>query len=81
MPFNIGPGELVILVIIATQLAIPVLVVVLLVRWARDRGRNSVPDPRAVLAERLAQGEITEEQFRTAMEALGYPSPGQPRGG
>jgi uncharacterized membrane protein len=40
-----------------------------------------VPDPRAVLAERFAQGEITEEQFRTAMEALGHPSPRQPGGG
>jgi uncharacterized membrane protein len=82
MPFNIGPAELiVIMVIIAVLVAIPVLAVVLFVRWASDRGRSSVPDPRAVLAERLAQGEITVGQFRTAMAALGHSSPGRPRGG
>jgi uncharacterized membrane protein len=69
------------MVILAVLVAVPVLAVVLLVRWAAARGRSSVPDPRAVLAERFAQGEITEEQFRTAMEALGHPSPRQPGGG
>lgn len=32
----------------------------------------SSPDPRAILAERLARGEITPEAFDTAMRALGY---------
>ena len=30
------------------------------------------PDPRAILAERLARGEITPGEFDTAMRALGY---------
>lgn len=37
--------------------------------------RKSAEDPRAVLAERLALGEITRAEFDTAMHALGYGDP------
>jgi hypothetical protein len=32
-------------------------------------------DPRAVLATRLTQGEISREEFDTAMRALGFGAP------
>lgn len=44
--------------------------------WLFDAGRKlRRPDPRAVLAERLALGQITHEEFETAMRALGYTTP------
>jgi uncharacterized membrane protein len=71
MPFvsGIGPGELIILFV-------PFVVLVVLVvalRAARGRDLPSMPDPRVVLAGRLARGEITRDEFDTAMRALGFP--------
>jgi hypothetical protein len=72
MPLGLSPLHL--LVILAIY-ALPVAFVVLLVMAVRRRP----PDPRAVLAARLARGEITREQFDTAMVALGFaPEPPPP---
>jgi len=57
-----------ILAIAAVELGIPILALVLIIRYVQSRSR---PDARAILAERLARGEITREQFGTAMHALG----------
>ena len=68
MPFSMGLGEqLVVLVVGVMTLALPIAIVVLLVRVAR----RPAPDPRALLAERLARGEITRDEFDAAMRALG----------
>ena len=68
MPFSVGLGEqLMVLVVAVMTLALPIAIVVLLVRVAR----RPAPDPRAGLAERLTRGEITREEFDTAMRALG----------
>jgi uncharacterized membrane protein len=82
MPFinGIGPGEIIILFIIAAMIGVPILVLVLVVRGSRPVSPQAGPswgtaDPRAVLAERLARGEITREEFDTAMRALGYLPP------
>ena len=73
MPFNVGPAELVIVLIIAAIIAIPVLLVIWLAGAARSRAdQPSSPDPRAVLADRLARGDITRAEFDTAMRALGF---------
>ena len=75
MPFNAGPGELIIILVVALlTIALPVAVVWLLVQSAR----RPVRDPRATLADRLARGEITRDEFDTAMRALGY-AEGPPR--
>jgi uncharacterized membrane protein len=69
MPFNAGPAELIMILVVAFMtLALPVAVVLLLIR----AGKRSDPDPRVTLADRLAKGEITREEFDTAMRALGY---------
>jgi uncharacterized membrane protein len=61
-------GELLMVAVLAvTTVALPIAIVVLLVRAVR----RPAPDPRATLAERLASGEITREEFDTAMRALG----------
>ena len=84
MPFNIGPGELILLIVMFAMLGIPVVILVLVVRSMRSSPPASVPwapatsvspaapDPRAILAERLARGEITRDQFDTAIAALGF---------
>ena len=64
-----------ILVIAGVEFGIPILLIVLIVRYLRGRNR---PDPRAILADRLARGEITREQFDTAMQALGLVGPAGP---
>ena len=78
MPFNIGPGELLVVLIIALVFVLPVF---LLFRAGQlSAGTAAAPttwgapaeDPRATLADRLAKGEITREEFDTAMRALGY---------
>jgi uncharacterized membrane protein len=72
MPFNIGPGEIMILMATAAMVAVPILLVVLLVRALAGRGRAEPgADPRIVLADRLARGQITQAEFDTAMHALG----------
>ncbi len=66
--FSIGMGEqLMVLVVAVMTIALPVVVIALLVR-AR---RRPAPDPRATLADRLAKGEITREEFETGMRTLG----------
>ncbi len=64
MPLGLSPLHL--LLIIAIY-AVPVAFIALLVMAVRRRP----PDPRAVLADRLARGEINREQFDVAMGALG----------
>jgi len=66
-----------ILVIAVVEFGIPILLIVLIVRYLQGRNR---PDPRAILADRLARGEITREQFDTAMQALGLVGPANPPG-
>jgi len=56
-------------------LAIPVLAFILFARYWASRKRSSADDPLNILAQRLAKGEITEQQYhalRTAIE--GTPS-------
>ncbi|HEY4189388.1 MAG TPA: hypothetical protein VGM28_03125 [Candidatus Limnocylindrales bacterium] len=81
--FNVGPGEIIILAILALMMGLPVLVLVIVVRsmrrgppepvpWAPSAGSPmSALDARTVLAERLARADITEDEFHTAMRALG----------
>lgn len=72
MPFGIGPGEIVIVLSIAAIVAAPILLLVFLARGsARPAPSAPGPDPRAVLADRLARGQITHADFETAMRALG----------
>ena len=60
------------LLLILVIIAIPVVVLVVLLRAATGARR---PDPSAILAVRLARGEITREDFDTAMRALGQTGP------
>jgi uncharacterized membrane protein len=69
MPFNTGPLEL--LVPVAFIAGLVTLVIAVIFREP-DPAPSPPPDPRAVLAERLARGEISREEFDTAMRALGY---------
>ncbi len=72
MPFHVGPGEIIVVLLIAAMIAVPILLAVLLVRAVAGRGQVSQsPDPRTVLADRLARGQITQAEFETAMRALG----------
>ena len=74
MPFNIGPIELAVMLVLSGAPSS---------RWSRGSSGSSPvrdvappgPPPadlRAVLAERLARGKITPDEFDTAMQALGY---------
>jgi len=74
---GLSPVHLFLMLVVAAQVAIPILIVVLIVRYFVGRSR---PDPRAILADRLARGEITREQFDTAMQALGLGGPANPPG-
>jgi uncharacterized membrane protein len=69
---GVSPFDLLFTILIVAVYAVPVLIVLLLVRVLRAARR---PDPRAVLAERLARHEITQQEFDTAMRALGLPDP------
>ncbi len=73
--FNIGPTELLIVVVIAV-LVVGIAIAFLKVLAGQSRPATPAPDPRSVLADRLARGEITREEFDTAMRALGYPASG-----
>ena len=73
--FGFQPVHLVFILVILAEFAIPILVIVLIVRYVMRRNR---PDPRVILAERLARGEISREQFDTAMQALGLGGPAGP---
>jgi uncharacterized membrane protein len=75
MPFGVGGLEFVVLLLAVALFAVPIILALLLARAAT--GRSSAPrspDPRAVLADRLARHEITQAEFDTAMRALGYGS-------
>lgn len=76
---------LITLIAAAATLAVPVGIVVLLVILLRsgDKPRPPAgwgPDPRAVLGDRLARGEITLDEYDTAMRALGIPAAPRPGG-
>jgi uncharacterized membrane protein len=68
MPFNVGPGELVIALVTALIVLVPVLLILVAVRFARTSPSGSA---RRILDERLAPGEITLEQHQTARRAIG----------
>ena len=57
---------------------IPVLVmvgistIIIGVIFREDADKGPATDPRAILAQRLANGEITPDEFDVAMRALGY---------
>ncbi|MCF6736716.1 SHOCT domain-containing protein [Blastococcus sp. KM273129] len=70
-----GWGWLVMTVVVLVLLAMIVAVIVLLARAGREQ-RYPPPAARApqdVLAERLARGEITIEEYRQRLAALGAP--------
>ena len=48
------------------------------VTWGQGPSQPAAQDPRAILAERLAKGEISQDEFDTAMRALGYGGPPPP---
>lgn len=69
-----GWGWFAMTVVVLLLLAMVVGVVVLLARTGRDQPRSSPPAARAaedVLAERLARGEITIEEYRQRLAAIG----------
>ena len=66
MPFDIGPSALSIVLV-----AFAILWIAFRVNAAQKKSRPAARDPRAVLAERLTRGEITRDEFDTAMRALG----------
>ena len=51
-------------------LAAIVVIVVLLVRRSDDRGASARSGPEDLLAERLARGEIDEDEYRRRRDAL-----------
>ncbi len=76
MPFDVGVGEQIMVLVVAIMtVALPVAIILLVVQAAR----RPPADPRAVLADRLARGEITRDEFDTATRALGDGE--APRGG
>ena len=78
MLLGLTPVHLVfILAIAVVEFGIPILALVVIIRYVQGRNR---PDPASVLAQRLARGEITREQFDTAMQALGLAGPTNPSG-
>lgn len=71
---GVGPIEMLLIVAMSV---VPFMVVLVAILWLVDRarrGRQSAPrpDPREILTERLALGQITPDEFETAMRALGY---------
>ena len=69
MPFSGAEAIIPMLWMIALYIVIPVAIIWVLVRAIRSRH----PDPRTILADRLARHEITQAEFETAMRALGLP--------
>jgi uncharacterized membrane protein len=71
MPFTIGPAELIVVLIVAVLIAVPMLPVVVIAQAvASGSAARLAPEPRAVLAARLARGEISRAELDTAMRAL-----------
>ena len=76
MSLNLGFGLVEILglfLVVLVGFVLPIVLVALLFRWWANRGRRGTSDPGALLRDRLARGEITQEQFDAGMVALGYP--------
>lgn len=69
MTVDTGPIELIAILAIVALIAIPVLLLLALLRYL---SRPAAPDPAVILNGRLARGEITPDEFETAMTALGY---------
>lgn len=70
-----GTGWLMVLLMLVLVVAVVVAVVALVRGWSPAASTHSsgVPrpsDPRAILQERLARGEIDEAEFRARMRAL-----------
>ncbi len=67
MVAELSPLHLLLVLVIAALVLAPVVILGMLLVAVR---RREQPDPRALLAERLARGEISREDFDTAMRAL-----------
>ncbi len=65
---GLSPIHLILILTVGALVLGPIVVLVLFLRAAQGHQR---PDPRAVLADRLARGVITPDEFATAMRALG----------
>jgi uncharacterized membrane protein len=65
---GLSPIHFILILAVSALMLGPVVVLVLFLRAAQGPRR---PDPRAVLADRLARGQITPDEFATAMRALG----------
>ncbi len=68
MPFSIGPGELILVLIIALIVLVPVFLIWAAVRFARTSQTGSA---RRILHECLARGEITLDEYQAARRAIG----------
>jgi uncharacterized membrane protein len=79
MEINIGAGLIGLFLVVLVGFVLPILLVLLLIRWWTARGRGGTQDPGALLRDRRARGEITQEEFDAGMAALGYPP--RPGGG
>jgi uncharacterized membrane protein len=77
MLLGLSFAHLLLIFVIAAMWAIPIVAVVVILRSLRGRNR---PDPRAILAERLARGEIKVDEFNAAMHALAGPAASRPWG-
>ena len=70
-----GAGWVMVLLMLVLVVAVVVAAVALLRGWSPAATRQPVAgprpaDPRAILQERLARGEIDEEDYRARMRAL-----------
>jgi hypothetical protein len=72
MAFDLPIHSFVFGFLVVAVYALPVIVIVWVIQALRQARR---PDPRAVLAHRLSRGEITPQEFDTAMRALGLADP------
>jgi uncharacterized membrane protein len=70
MPFDIGPSAISIVLV-----AFAILWILYRLNGAQNKARRPPSDPRAVLNARLARGEITRDEYDTAMRALGFSVP------
>ena len=68
MPFDIGPGEILIVAMIALIVMAPILVIVALLRRS---GNGLGSDALRILDERLARGEITRDEYLETRRAIG----------
>lgn len=76
MSLNAGTGLVEIIglfLVVLVGFVLPIVLVVLLVRWWVNRDRRGTEDPGALLRDRLARGEITQDEFDAGLVELGYP--------